>query len=293
LDLLAHLDALVDVTSDSLEVVLAHSSAGHCWSTDTDTARSQSRLVSWSGVLVACNVDLLENGLHSGTVKGLGLQVEQDHVVVGTVGDKFVTAGLELVLEGLGVLDDLLLVLSEIRGLSLLERDGQSGDGMIVWTTLVTWEDGEIDWSLEIVQCLKLLASLHLGLSYALPEEDHGSTRAAQTLVGGSGDDIGVWEWRVVDLAGDQTRNVGHVDNQVAADLVCNLSHARIVDGTAVSRGTSDDDLGSVHEGILLELLVVDDASLEVDAVWEGLEVGGNGRDPTYISHAIKHKMAI
>jgi len=280
LDRLAELDGLVNVTSNALEVVLTHTTRGHGGGTDSDTARSQGRLVTRGGVLVAGNVDLLEDSLDTGTVESLRLQVNEDHVVVGTAGDESVTEVLELVLESLGVVDDLLLVLSELVRLCLLEGNSKSSDGVVVRSTLVTREDGEVDGTLEIVEGLDLLASLHLSLADTLAEEDHGTTGTTERLVGGGGDNVGVGEGRVVDATSDQTGNVSHVDHEVAADLVANLAEALVVDGTAVGRGTGNDDLGSVHESVLLELVVVDDASLEVDTVGEGLEVGGNSRDP-------------
>lgn len=280
LDRLAELDGLVNVASNALEVVLAHTTGSHGGSTDSDTVRSQGRLVTRSGVLVASNVDLLEDSLNTSTVKSLRLQVDENHVVVGTTSDKSEAKLLELVLKGLGVVDDLLLVLSELVRLSLLEGDSKSSDGVVVRTTLVTREDGEVDGALEIVEGLDLLASLHLSLADTLAEEDHGTTGTTERLVGGGGDNVGVGEGRVVDATGDQTGDVGHVDHEVAADLVANLAEALVVDGTAVCRGTGNDDLGSVHESVLLELVVVDDASLEVDTVGEGFEVGGNSRDP-------------
>lgn len=151
LDLLANLDTIVNVAGNALEVILAHSSAGHGWSTNPDTHGGKGRLVARSGVLVAGNVDLLKDGLNSGTVKGLWLQVEENHVVIGSTGDKGVVAVLELALESFGILLDLLLVLYELRGLGLLECDGKGGDSVVVGTTLVTGEDTEVDGTLEVV----------------------------------------------------------------------------------------------------------------------------------------------
>ena len=150
---------------------------------------------------------------------------------------------------------------------------------MVVGTALVAGEDGEVDGTLKIVESLDLLALLHLGLADTLAEEDHGTAGTTERLVGGGGDHVGVLEGRLVDAGGDQTGDVSHVDHEVAANKVGDLAHAGVVDLAAVGRGTGNEDLGAVHEGVLLELVVVDDASLEVDAVGEGLEVGGDGGD--------------
>jgi hypothetical protein len=78
---------------------------------------------------------------------------------------------------------------------------------------------------------------------------------------------------------GDEAGDVSHVDDEVGTDEVGNLAHALVVNQTAVGRGAGDEDLGAVEDNVLLELLVVDDAGLEVDAVGHGLEVGRDGRD--------------
>lgn len=154
LDLLADLDSLVDVDSDALEVGIAEATAGHGGSTNADTAGGEGTLVAGDGVLVAGNVDLLKDSLNTGAVEAVLAEVEEDHVAVGAVGDELVAELLELVLKGLGVGDNLLLVGLEVRGLSLLQGDGQSSDGVVVRTTLVTREDGEVDGALKVVEGL-------------------------------------------------------------------------------------------------------------------------------------------
>jgi len=97
--------------------------------------------------------------------------------------------------------------------------------------------------------------------------------------VGRGRDNVGIWEWGVVDLSRDQARDVSHIYDQIATDSICDLPHALIVDCAAICRGTSDQNLGSVHESVLLKTIVVDDTSIEVDTVWEGLEIGGYSGD--------------
>ena len=64
-----------------------------------------------------------------------------------------------------------------------------------------------------------------------------------------------------------------HVDHQVATDGITNLAEACVVEVTAVCRGTSDNDLGTVHEGVFFEAAIVDYAGFEVDAVGKGFKV--------------------
>ena len=279
LDLTGSLDSLRDVSGNALKLLLTETTAGHGGGTNADTVRGQGTLVTRDGVLVAGNVDLLENGLDTGAVELVFAEVEEDHVGVGAVGNELVAEGLERFLELFGVGNNLLLVSLEVRSGSLLEGNGKSGDAVVVRTTLVTREDGEVDGTLEVVESL-----LALGIDGAntLAEEDHGTTGTTEGLVGSGGDDIGVLEGGGDDLSGNETRNVSHVDNKVGTNGVGNLAHALVIDETAVSRGSGNEDLGAEQLGVLLELVVVDDASLDVDTVGHGLEVGGDSRDPVH-----------
>lgn len=279
LDLLRKLDDCIHVFGDALEVLLAEATGRHGGGTDTDTHGGEGRLVAGRGVLVAGDVDLFEDGLYAGAIELDGLEVEQHHVVVCAAGNEGVPQLGEGNLERLRVLDDLLLVGLELGGLRLLEGDGEGGDGVVVGTSLVAGENGEVDGALEVVE--DLLAGLSVGLADTLAEEDHGAAGATEGLVGGGGDDVAVLEGRLVDAGGDEAGDVSHVHEEVGADLVGDFAHAGVVDLTAVGRGSGHESLGAVHEGVLLELVVVDEAGLEVDAVGEGLEVGGDGGDPT------------
>ena len=148
---------------------------------------------------------------------------------------------------------------------------------MVVGTTLVSRENREVDWSLEIIHDL---VALGVELSETLTEEDHGTTRSTEGLVGSSGDDVGVGERRGDHACGDETGDVRHVNDEVGADEVSNLANTFVVDEPTVGRGTGDDGLGAVEDGGLLEHVVVDYAGLEVNSVGHGLKVGGDSRDP-------------
>ena len=91
--------------------------------------------------------------------------------------------------------------------------------------------------------------------------------------------DVRIVEGGVVDFGCDQAGNVRHVDDQVAADFVRDRAHALVVDGAAVGACPCHEHFRAVHERVLFQLVVVDDACLEVDAVREGLEVGADSTD--------------
>lgn len=274
LDILADLDGVVNIANDALEILRTKATAGHGWGSNTDTAWRQGRPVSGDGVLVASDVDVLENSLDASTVKLLVSQVDEHHVAVGSVRNKLVSETLEFLLAGLGVLDDLLLVFLELRGSCLLEGDGESGNGVVVGTALVAGEDGEVDGAFQVV--LDFLSGLGVDTPHALSGEDHGTSGATERLVSGGGDNVSILEGRWNDTSSDQARNMGHVDNQISTDRIGNLAHSLVVNETAVSRSSGNEDLGAVKLSIGGKGVVVDDASLEVDLVGEGLEIGGD-----------------
>ena len=56
--------------------------------------------------------------------------------------------------------------------------------------------------------------------------EDHAAARAAQGLVRGRGDDMGVRERRGMRAARDQPGEMRHVDHEIGADLVGDRAEA-------------------------------------------------------------------
>ena len=154
--------------------------------------RGEGRFVARDRVLVASNVDLLQNSLKTGTVQSLVTEVKQNHVTVSAVSNELVAQFLELKLSRLGVLDNQFLVLLKLRGGGLLQGNSKSSDGVVVGTTLVTREDREVDRTLKVIQ--DFLAIL-VSAAHTLAEEDHGTTGTTERLVGSGGDDIRVLEW--------------------------------------------------------------------------------------------------
>lgn len=148
LNVVGDLDGLVNVVNNLDEVLLTQTSGCHGWGTDTHTTWNESGLVAWDRVLVQGDVDLFAHVLNTSTVDALFSQRNKDHVGVGTVGNQSVAQLLELRLQSFSVLQDLVLVLLKLWGSSLLQSGSQSRDGVVVWTTLVTWEDGEVYWVL-------------------------------------------------------------------------------------------------------------------------------------------------
>lgn len=74
---------------------------------------------------------------------------------VGAVGEYLVAALDELVAEGAWIRNHLFAVLFEVLAETVLERNGNSADCVVVWTAVEAWEDRFVDLSLVIVEDLE------------------------------------------------------------------------------------------------------------------------------------------
>jgi hypothetical protein len=261
----ADLDALVDQIRNLDKVGLVEAPRCQCGSSDADTAGSEGASVTSDCVLVEGDVSHVEELLGLGAGEAEGSQVEQDQVVLCAVGDELVAELPQAVSKCHAVLLDLLLVGLKLRLLGLLQSHGESSDGVVVGATLERREDGLVDSSLKV----EGLASVGL----VLTEEDDARARSAQRLVGGGGHDVGVLEGPGSLTSSDKTRDVGHVDHEVRADLVANGAEALVVPLAGICRTSSNDETGLEEHGVLLEFVIVDVASSLVEPVRQRLEV--------------------
>ena len=124
------LDGSVKEIGDDLHVLLGHRSTGQSGQTDTDTTGNLSRGVSRDGVLVDGDVALVTDLLDLGSGQAQGSQVPKNQVVVGTVGLELVLVTGQDLGDGSGVGNDLLCVSLEGRVGSLLEGNGDTGNGL-------------------------------------------------------------------------------------------------------------------------------------------------------------------
>ncbi len=79
--------------------------------------------------------------------------------------------------------------------------------------------------------------------------QDQATARTAQGLVGGGGDHVGERHRVRVDASGDQAGDVGHVDEQVGADLVCDGAEAGEIEDLGIGGEAGDDHLRLVLHG--------------------------------------------
>lgn len=262
LSLEGNLDHTVEELGNLLHILLLHRSGSQGRGTNSDTTGHEGRSVTGDGILVEGDVSSITNLLNLGAGQTNRPEVPEDQVVLSTVSLEPVTVLEQDGSHGSGVGPDLLGVLLESGIGSLLEGDGDTGDGVVVGTTLTGREHGSVDTSLEVGFLV-------------LSEEDETSSGTTECLVGSGGHDVTVLERRVLLGSGDETRDVGHVGQEISALAIGDLSETAIVPVTGVSGTTANDKTGLVEIGVGLELGVVDDTSLGVDSVRERLEVDG------------------
>src|SRR3546814_7421428 len=74
-----------------------------------------------------------------------------------------------------------------------------------------------------------------------VPAQDHAAPWAAQGLVRGGGDDIGMGQRAGVDAARHQPRKVRHVDEQIRAHLVADGAEPLEIDEAWIGRARSEE----------------------------------------------------
>jgi len=131
LSLEGDLDGSVEEVGDDLHVLLGHRSTGQSGQTDTDTTGNLSRGVSGNGVLVDGDVALVTDLLDLGSGQTQGSQVPENQVVVGTVSLELVLVAGQDLGDGSSVGNDLLGVNLEGGVGSLLEGNGDTGNGLV------------------------------------------------------------------------------------------------------------------------------------------------------------------
>ena len=266
LDLEGSLQDLVQEFGDLFEVLFAHLTGSKSRGSNTDSTGCDGGSVTGDAVLIEGDADGIASLLELGSGNSLGLQVPQDQVVLGTSRGHLVSVlGLKTVSKGSGVGLNLLGVDLEFRGHDLLELGGNTGNLVLVRSSLKGRENGLVDLGLEA--------------TLVLAEEDHSGTRSTEGLVGGGSDDITVFERRVLFSGGDQSGNVGHVHHQKRSVGVGDFSVFGVVPVTRVGR-SSGNDHGRFEKGSITgELFVVNVSGFRVDAVRKRFEVDRSGRD--------------
>ncbi len=164
-------------------------------------------------------------------------QVHQDQVHVGAAVDHGDACRGDVVAEEpfgeqLRSLQDAFLAFLEFGGAGELESHGLGGDDMLQRAALLAGEHGAVD----------LAGVLFLG-------EDDAAARAAEGLVRGGGDDVGVRHRVGVQPGGHEAGEVRHIHHQVCVHEVGDAAELGEVELAGVGGPAGDNQFGAVLQG--------------------------------------------
>ncbi len=132
-------------------------------------------------------------------------------------------------------------VVGECRVHRLAERDRLAGDDVFERAALPAGEDGLVD-----------------RLGVLLRAQDATAARTAQRLVGRERDHVGVRDGIRVGTTGDESGEMGDVEQQQRADFVRDLLERLGIEASGVRRRARDDQLRTVLQGELTHLVHLD-----------------------------------
>ena len=177
-------------------------------------------------------------------------------MVVGTARNELAASLEKSVGKRLAVGNDLRAVLLELGLERLTEADSLRSDGVHERTALCTGENRLVDLLREL-----------------LAAEDQTASGTSESLVSGGGDEFAVGYGVGMNARGNKTRDVRHIDHQIGADSIGDLSELGEINDSGIGGRTRDDQLGLAFLGKLHDLVIVDSVCHAVNAVGYEVEV--------------------
>ncbi|MNC28141.1 hypothetical protein D3C75_763380 [compost metagenome] len=189
--------------------------------------------------------------------------IHQHQVVVGAAGNDVEAFGHQGFSQHLGVFDHLLGIGLELRLQRFAEGYGLGCDDMHQRAALGAREYGLVDF---------------LGPGFA--GQDHTAAGTAQGLVGSGSDELGMGHRIRVQAGCHQTGDVGHVHHEQGANIIGDLGKSFKVDGPGIRAGAGHDQTGTVLEGRLADLIIINAVGVLIHAVSHEVvqDAGGVGR---------------
>ena len=230
---------------------------GDGWRTETQAGGHKGFLrVVGHRILVDGDVSAAQRFLGGFAGDAFADHVDQHQMVFGAAGDDLVAAGDDGIGHRLRILHHLLLIGFELGLQRFLERNRLGRDHVHQRAALDARKH----------DALQFLFDFRIGFG-----DDDAAARAAQSLVRGRGDDVGVRYGIWIYARRDETRDVGHIDQKISADLVCDGSETRPVDLLRIGAETAYQHFRLVFDGETFDFVVIDQA-LIVHAVLHGVE---------------------
>ena len=210
-------------------------------------------------------------------------------MVVGTAGDNLVALADKGVAQGRRILHDLLLILAVLRLGSLVEGYCLGGDNVLQGASLYSGEYAGIQDGAHLLY-LALGGGDAPGVVEVLAHKDDASAGAAQGLMGGGGDYVGIFHGVLKEPGGDEAGRMCHIYPQQGAYLIGNGPHPFVVPFAGIGRCPADNKLGTAFQGLALHLVVVHEAGFGVEAVGDGLVQDTRGIDWGTVGEVAAHR---
>ncbi len=244
-------ESLGDPGGDAVHLWLSHAARGEGGRTDANAGGLEGWVrVVGNGVLIDGDAGLAEGVFGFRAKHAAGEDIDEDDMGVCASGDDAEAFLSEAPGQSFRVGHDLRGIDGEGGIESFAEGDGFGSNDMHKRAALLPGKDATIDAGGEL-----LLAKNEAG------------TRSAQGFVCGGGDDVRVRNGRRMGVARDEAGEVRHVHKEVGTDFICDGAHAGKVKLTWVSASSADDEFGFDLDGLLFELIVVDDFGIATDLI--------------------------
>ena len=176
-------------------------------------------------------------------------------MVVRAARDKVNAAVCERFGERTGVLDDLGLIVPELRAQGLPHGHRFGRDNVHKRSALSPRKHGPVNF---------------FGNVFVIGQDD-SAARAAHGLMGRGRDHVRVRQRVRMFPGGDQSGNMRHVHHQIRADIMRDFRELLEVDDAGVRGRARDDHFGLAGFGLSAYVLIVNIARLRVDAVRDGM----------------------
>ena len=177
-------------------------------------------------------------------------QVEQHEMIVRAARDEAEPALDKRIGQRSSILDHVFGIRPEFGLHRLTQAHGLGRDDVHERAALRAGKDGAVN-----------------PLAEFLLRQDHTAARAAQRLVRGGGDDVGIRHGAFMLAAGDQARDVRHVSHKERAVSVCDVGHGLEIDLARIGRRARNQQLGPVLPDKILNHIVIDPPRGGIDAV--------------------------
>mmetsp|Transcript_12048 Transcript_12048/g.32438 ORF Transcript_12048/g.32438 Transcript_12048/m.32438 type:complete len:327 (-) Transcript_12048:476-1456(-) len=262
----ANLNHAMHERDHDAEVVGVETTTRHGWRAEADSAGVERRSIACNGVLVERDVNQIAKLLHFGARQAGRTQVPQYKMVVGATRDEPVAELDELIGHGGSVCTDLLGIGAEFGRVRLLQCNAERGDRIVVRSALNARKHCLANARLEIEP-------------FTATVEDHSLARTTQRLVRRRGHDVRIFKRRRVLASGNEARDVRHVAHEQAANAVGDGAKAREVPVARIRGRAANQHFGAEELREFLQFVVVQIASIRVNAVRQRLEKHGGGGD--------------